>query len=230
MATVLVTGTNRGLGLEFVNQFLQRGDRVLATCRNPEGAGELSALAANSDNLQLFALDVGNEQSMVDFAQAIKTEAVDVLVHNAGVYGPRDANFGKLKAADWEEVIRINSIAPILLTQLIIGSLRQGESKKLVYVTSKMGSIDDNSGGGSYIYRSSKTALNSAVKSLSVDLADEGFSVGVVHPGWVRTDMGGPNGLIDPPTSVSGMMEVIDNLSQDNSGQFFNYDGSPIPW
>lgn len=230
MATVLITGTNRGLGLEFVKQFLQRGDRVLATCRNPDNATDLSALASGNDNLQVHAMDVGNEQSMVELAQSIQNEAIDIFINNAGIYGPRDANFGNLKGAEWEEVMRINSIAPLLLTQLIIGSLRKGADKKLVYITSKMGSIDDNKGGGSYIYRSSKTALNSAVKSLSVDLADEGFSVGIVHPGWVRTDMGGPNGLIDPPTSVSGMIEVIDNLNQNNSGQFFNYDGSLIPW
>ncbi|MCG8415352.1 MAG: SDR family oxidoreductase, partial [Pseudomonadales bacterium] len=152
------------------------------------------------------------------------------FINNAGVYGPRDASFGNVDAADWTTVMQVNAIAPLLLTQHIIGSLRQGGDKKLVYITSKMGSIDDNKGGGSYIYRSSKTALNSAVRSLSVDLANEGFSVAVVHPGWVLTDMGGPNALIDTQTSVSGMMGVIDNLSQSNSGQFFNYDGSPIPW
>lgn len=230
MATILVTGTNRGIGLEFVKQFLGRNDRVLATCRDPENAGELAELAKNNENLQLFSLDVSNSQSMAGFAQAIKEEAVDIFVNNAGVYGPRDASFGNLKAADWEEVIRVNSIAPVLLTQMIFDSLNKGKAKKLVYITSKMGSIDDNKGGGSYIYRSSKTALNSAVKSLAVDLADDGFSVAIVHPGWVRTDMGGPNGLIDTQTSVNGILGVIDNLSQKNSGQFFNYDGATIPW
>lgn len=230
MASVLITGTNRGIGLEFVKQFLDRGDRVLATCRDPQGAGEIAELVAANENLQLFSLDVSSEASMVDFANAIKEEAIDVFVNNAGVYGPRDANFGNVDGAAWEQVMQVNAIAPLLLTQHIIGSLRQGTDKKLVYITSKMGSIDDNRGGGSYIYRSSKTALNSAVRSLSVDLASEGFSVAVVHPGWVLTDMGGPNALIDTKTSVSGMIGVIDSLSQSNSGEFFNYDGNPIPW
>jgi len=230
MATVLITGTNRGLGLEFVKHFLGRSDTVIATCRDSSNATELQALAANNENLSLKNLDVSDEQSMAAFATELKDTPIDVFINNAGVYGPRDANFGNVGSSEWEQVIRVNAIAPMLLTQLIIGSLRQGTDKKLVYVTSKMGSIDDNKGGGSYIYRSSKTALNSVVKSLSVDLASEGFSVAVVHPGWVRTDMGGPNGLIDVQTSVGGMLAVIDGLSPDNAGEFFNYDGSLIPW
>ena len=230
MATVLITGTNRGLGLEFVKHFLQRGDAVIATCRDSSNAPELQALAQDNDQLRLMNLDVSDEQSMASFAAALGDTAVDVFVNNAGVYGPRDANFGNVASGAWQDVMYVNAIAPMLLTQLIIGNLRQGSARKLVYVTSKMGSIDDNRGGGSYIYRSSKTALNSVVKSLSVDLASEGFSVAVVHPGWVRTDMGGPNGLIDVNTSVSGMMGVIDQLGPDNSGEFFNYDGSAIAW
>lgn len=230
MAVVLITGTNRGIGLEFVKKYLARGDQVLATCRNPDAAKELSALAQDNDGLTLFALDVNDEASMSAFAAAIKDHAVDIFINNAGVYGPRDASFGNVNRADWEAVLHVNSVAPILLTQLIIGSLRQGEQKKLVYITSKMGSIDDNNGGGSYIYRSSKTALNSAVRSVAVDLKSEGFSVAVVHPGWVLTDMGGPNALIDTNTSVNGMMAVIDNLSQSSTGQFFNYDGNTIAW
>jgi len=230
MATVLITGTNRGLGLEFVQQYLQRGDQVIATCRDPGNSPALQDLAASNDALRLLPLDVSNEQSMAEFAEAISGDAIDVFINNAGVYGPRDASFGNVSAAEWEQVLKVNSISPLILTQHIIGSLRKGSDKKLVYITSKMGSIDDNRGGGSYIYRSSKTALNSAVKSLSVDLADEGFSVALLHPGWVRTDMGGPNGLIDPPESVGGMIAVIDNLGAANTGQFFNYDGSIIPW
>lgn len=230
MSTVLITGTNRGIGLEFVKQYLGRGDTVLATCRNPDSAGELAELAASNDKLTLMALDVSKDESRASFASALADTAVDVFINNAGVYGPRDASFGNVAAEEWEEVLYVNSIAPLLLTQEIIESLRKGSDKKLVYITSKMGSIDDNSGGGSYIYRSSKTALNSVVRSLSVDLRDEGFSVALLHPGWVQTDMGGPNALIDTLTSVNGMLGVIDNLNQANTGQFFNYDGQPIAW
>ena len=117
-----------------------------------------------------------------------------------------------------------------MLTQLLIENFRSGSERKLVYVTSKMGSIDDNTGGGSYIYRSSKTALNQVVKSLANDLAEEGFTAVVIHPGWVQTDMGGPNALIDTATSVSGMIGVIDGLKTGDSGQFYNYNGTLIPW
>lgn len=230
MSTVLITGTNRGIGLEFVKQYLDRGHRVLATCRNPDDKGELADLAAANHSVTLMALDVGSEESRASFAAALADTPVDIFINNAGVYGPRDASFGKVDAKQWEQVLFVNSIAPLLLTQEIIGNLREGGDKKLVYITSKMGSIDDNSGGGSYIYRSSKTALNSVVRSLSVDLRDDGFSVAVLHPGWVQTDMGGPNALIDTLTSVSGMIGVIDKLSQANTGQFFNYDGQPIAW
>ncbi|MDA0687710.1 MAG: SDR family oxidoreductase [Proteobacteria bacterium] len=230
MSTVLITGSNRGIGLEFVKQYLDRGHRVLATCRNPDDKGELADLAAANHSVTLMALDVGSEESRASFAAALADTPVDIFINNAGVYGPRDASFGKVDAKEWEQVLFVNSIAPLLLTQDIIANLRMGSDKKLVYITSKMGSIDDNSGGGSYIYRSSKTALNSVVRSLSVDLRDEGFSVAVLHPGWVQTDMGGPNALIDTLTSVSGMIGVIDKLSQANTGQFFNYDGQPIAW
>ena len=230
MATVLITGTNRGLGLEFVRQFLQQGDKVIASCRDSYQAPELQALVDTNASLSLMNLDVSDEQSMASFASTLGDTAVDVFVNNAGVYGPRDANFGKVKSVDWESVMKVNAIAPLLLTQKIISNLRLGNGRKLVYVTSKMGSIEDNRGGGSYIYRSSKTALNSVVRSLSVDLREEDFSVAVLHPGWVRTDMGGPSGLIDVTTSVSGMMSVIEGLSPAGSGQFLNYDGSIIPW
>ena len=155
---------------------------------------------------------------------------IDLFINNAGVYGPRDSVFGNVDEDNWLSVLRINSIAPLLLTQLIIEYLRKGEVKKLIYVTSKMGSIDDNKGGGAYVYRSSKAALNAIVKSVAVDLSSEGFTTAVLHPGWVQTDMGGPNALINVQTSVSGMVSVIEKLSSEDSGSFLNYDGSVIPW
>ncbi len=230
MATVLITGTNRGIGLEFVKKFLVQGDRVIASCRDISSSSELKALADDSGDLQLVELDVNDSESLQSFPQRLGAEAIDIFINNAGVYGPKTTRFGEVDGKLWAEVFQINSIAPLLLTQLIIENLRAGKDKKLLYVTSKMGSIADNGGGGSYVYRSSKAALNSVVKSLSVDLAGEGFSAAVLHPGWVLTDMGGPNALIDTNTSVSGMMEVIAKLDQSQSGSFFNYDGSLIPW
>ena len=230
MATVLITGTNRGIGLEFVKQFLAREDTVLATCRDMGSATELRQLKNDTRKLHIFELDVSSQKSMEDLTLQLAGHAIDIFINNAGVYGPRDSTFGKVSANEWAKVLQVNVKAPMILTQLLIDNLRDGSDKKLLYITSKMGSIDDNKGGGSYVYRSSKAALNAVVKSISVDLRDSGFSVAVLHPGWVQTDMGGPNALIDVTTSVSKMIDVIDNLNFHNSGSFFNYDGGIIPW
>lgn len=230
MATVLVTGANRGIGLEFVKHYLDRGDRIIGTYRDIESSGELIQMSEDHDRLEAYTLDVSSDKSLEDFPNQLRDMPIDIFINNAGVYGPRDSTFNNVDEENWIPVLRINAIAPLILTQLIIENLRKSSVKKLIYITSKMGSIDDNKGGGSYVYRSSKTALNAVVKSISVDLADEGMRVALLHPGWVRTDMGGPNGLIDTKTSVSGMIEVISGLEQSSSGGFYNYDGIEIPW
>ena len=230
-STYFITGCNRGLGLEFVQQLLARGERVIATCRDIATATDLTALTLkHSGQLSLVEMDVSDEASMREAVALLNDEAIDVFINNAGVYGPRDANFGNVDGPAMAEVLYTNAVAPVLLTQLLIDNVRKGIGKKLVFVSSKMGSIADNGRGGSYIYRSSKTALNSIVKSLALDFAPEGIAAATLHPGWVRTDMGGPNGLIDAPESVSGMLNVIDGLSVANTGQFFNYDGATIAW
>ena len=230
MSTILVTGANRGIGFEFVQQYLAMGEQVIATYRNEKNSDQLISLCRDESNLEIFKLDVAFDSSMEEFGQGLGDQPIDVFINNAGIYGPRDSVFGKVDEADWLSVLRINALAPLFLTQLLIENLRHGELKKLVYVTSKMGSIEDNRGGGSYVYRSSKAALNAVVKSISVDLESEKMAVAVLHPGWVRTDMGGPNGLIDTKTSVAGMVQVIRNLNVESSGAFFNYDGNVIPW
>ncbi|PCI75810.1 MAG: short-chain dehydrogenase [SAR86 cluster bacterium] len=230
MATILITGTNRGIGLEFTKQCLARGDRVIATCRNIEAADGLKQLQGSHDELEVRQLDVASPESMQELVQQLADTPIDIFINNAGVYGPPNVKFGEVDAQVWASVLQVNSIAPLMLSQLLMPNLRQGKDKKMLYLTSKMGSIDDNSGGGSYIYRSSKTALNSVVKSLAIDLAAEGFSAAVLHPGWVLTDMGGPNALIDTETSVTGMLKVVDDLDPQSSGSFFNYDGSIIAW
>ena len=230
MATYFITGCNRGLGLEMAQQLLQRGERVIATCRDIATASDLTELALRSQGLSLIEMDMASLASMTEAVALLNEEPVDVFINNAGIYGPRDANFGNIDGDDMAQVLRVNAIAPLQLTQLLIPSLRSGEGKKLAFVSSKMGSIADNGRGGSYIYRCSKTALNSVVKTLAVDLADEGFVAAALHPGWVRTDMGGPNGLIDAEESVSGMLKVIDALGPAETGQFINYDGSAIAW
>lgn len=230
MATVFITGANRGIGLEFVRQFTSRGDKVIAACRNPDGAEELKNLSAENSNLSLLQLDVSDLESMQESLSQLGSEPIDILVNNAGVYGSKSVEFGNVESEEWLWVLKVNTVAPLILTQLLIDNLRSGQDKKLIYITSKMGSIDDNQGGGSYVYRSSKTALNQVMKSVSIDLGNEGFVSAVLHPGWVQTDMGGPNALIDTLTSVTGMVSVIDGLDAAGSGGFYNYDGSAIAW
>ncbi len=230
MATILVTGANRGLGIEFVEQYLNEGNEVIATYRNENSSMDLIKMGNERSNLKLLQLDVSSNKSLNSFAENLGDSPIDIFINNAGVYGPRNSSFGNLDEENWIPAIKINAIAPILLTQLIIKNIRSGADKKLIFITSKMGSIDDNKAGGAYVYRSSKTALNAVVKSLSVDLENEGIVVALIHPGWVKTDMGGPNALIDKDTSVKGMTEVISNLDISSTGNFYNYDGSIIPW
>ena len=230
MATYFITGCNRGLGLEMAQQLVQRGERVIATCRDIATASDLTELALRSQGLSLIEMDMASLESMTEAVALLNEEPIDVFINNAGIYGPRDANFGNVAGDDMALVLHVNVIAPLQLTQLLIPRLRTGKGKKLAFVSSKMGSIADNGRGGSYIYRSSKTALNSVVKTLAVDLAEEGFIAAALHPGWVRTDMGGPNGLIDAEESVRGMLQVIDALTPATTGEFINYNGAAIPW
>ena len=228
--SILITGTNRGIGLEFVKHYLKNNEKVIATCRNRNSAKDLLELENTTSNLSLLELDVSKPNSIDEFTSKIANQPIDTFINNAGVFGPRNIEFGNFNAKEWLDVFNINTIAPLLITQKILKNLRLGKNKKLAFISSKVGSIEDNTGGGMYIYRTSKTALNQVIKSLSIDLKEENFIAVALHPGWVQTDMGGPNALIDTKTSVKGMAEVIDNLAPKNSGKFYNYDRSQIPW
>lgn len=226
---VLVTGANRGLGLEFVKQYLADGWRVIACCRNPLSSSALIALTASSGGrLTVRELDVADSGQIERLAAILAGEAIDVLINNAGFYP--EGEFGHVDAADWETAFRINTMAPMKMAECFVEQVARSGQRKIVTLSSKMGSIADNGSGGSYIYRSSKTAVNMVMKSLSIDLAARGIAVGVLHPGWVLTDMGGPNALIDATQSVSGLRRVIAGLTLENAGRFIAYDGKEIPW
>jgi NAD(P)-dependent dehydrogenase (short-subunit alcohol dehydrogenase family) len=221
MPTVLITGASRGIGREFANQFAADGWRVIATCRDPgqyDGEGEA------------HALDVTDAASVAALGQAMAGEAIDLLINNAGMYGPRNLPFDELDYGAWEQVLRTNLMGPMRVAAALAGPVMASQKKKMVFISSKVGSISDNSSGGSYIYRSSKTALNMAVKSLSLDLSGKGVITLLLHPGWVQTDMGGSSAPIDAVTSVAGMRAVIDRADAADSGRFFNYDGNELPW
>lgn len=230
MKTVLVTGANRGLGLEFAKQYLEQGCRVIATVRDPGKADALQALHKRfGETLSIKTLDVGDAASRAQLADALSNHAIHLLINNAGVSGGW-GELGKLDESAWLKVLHVNAIAPIKLTELLRANLAAAEDATVAFLSSKMGSMGDNTSGGSYLYRSSKAALNAAAKSLAIDLAREHVKVAILHPGWVRTDMGGPNGLIDAPVSVSGMRRVLAGLTREQAGQFIAYDGTVIPW
>jgi NAD(P)-dependent dehydrogenase (short-subunit alcohol dehydrogenase family) len=227
LPTVLVTGANRGIGLEFVRQYLRDGWRVHAACRDPRSAKDLTGLRGD---ILVHALDVADHAAVEDLAADLRREAIDLLINNAGVYGPRSSALRSLDYEEWAEVFRVNVMAALKVSESFLDHVARSDLKRVAALTSKMGSMTDNRSGGSYIYRSSKAALNAVMKSLAVDLAPRGVLVAILHPGWVRTDMGGPGALIEAEVSVSGMREVISSLTPETSGAFFNYDGSPIPW
>lgn len=226
MNTVVITGGNRGIGLSLVKQYLAMGWKVETTYRNQNSALEL--LALEEDHLRCHQLDITDYDAVNRFAQNIK--ALDLLINNAGYYGPKGYGFGNTNVEEWRRVFEINTIAPLKLVEALHAKLSQSSIKKITCLSSKVGSMTENTSGGGYIYRSSKAALNSVVKSLSNDLSPQGFTVLALHPGWVKTQMGGPNALIDTDTSASGLIKVIEQATQENSGQFINYDGSALPW
>ena len=225
METVLITGANRGIGFEFVRQYLAAGARVIACCREPNRADELQAMACSA--LRILALDVSKMAEITALPDQLAGESLSLFINNAGAYGSAQT-LAEVSSEAWQAVFQVNVIAPLLITRSIQPLMRRGA--KLAYLSSKMGSIADNTSGSTYIYRSSKTALNQVIKSLSIDLADSGLHVAALHPGWVRTAMGGPHALIDTETSVQGLRQVIAGLDAGNSGRFFNYDGQEIPW
>ena len=232
MKTALITGANRGIGLEFCRQYAAEGWRVLACSRYPEKSDELNRLATgNPELIIVHALDVADHVEIDRLAQVLAGESIDLLINNAGIYPDSDkSGFGHTDYAGWLQAFRINTMAPLKMAETFAAQIARGKQKTIVTITSKMGSIADNSGGGSYLYRSSKAAVNMVVKSLAIDLKPLGITAVVFHPGWVKTDMGGPNAMISAEQSVSGMRQVISGLSSADSGKFFGYDGQAIPW
>ncbi|AYO19184.1 SDR family oxidoreductase [Vibrio owensii] len=226
--TVFITGANRGIGLSLTELYLQQGAQVHATSRNLADSKELHALASRYNTLVLHELDVTDYQGVAQLTSELP--AIDLLINNAGYYGPKGYGFGNTDIEEWRQVFEINTIAPLKLVENFYPLLQQGKAKKIACISSKVGSMTENTSGGGYIYRSSKAALNSVVKSLSNDLTDEGFTVLALHPGWVRTEMGGPNAILSAPDSAKGLVNVIENATLSDSGRFLNYDGTEIPW
>ncbi|MCL1093698.1 SDR family oxidoreductase [Shewanella kaireitica] len=230
MKTVFITGANRGLGLELAKQYAQRNYKVIACCRDIDSAHELTLLEQQYSTIRPYALDVSNETDILALTEVFKAQPIDVLIHNAGVSGEGCDNLSNMDQQGWLDVLKVNTIAPMLITQALLNSILVGQDKTIIGMTSILASIDDNRSGGRYSYRASKAALNQIIKSLACELSDSGVKTMAIHPGWVQTDMGGKDGKLTVQASVKGMLNVIDNLKAKHSGSFFVYDGTQLPW
>jgi NAD(P)-dependent dehydrogenase (short-subunit alcohol dehydrogenase family) len=219
LATYLITGCNRGIGLELVRQLISRGDEVLAVCRQSNDA--LDATGAEV----LAGIDVGQGDDMAKLQAAVGDRKIDVLLNNAGIL--RRDTFGELDYDGMLEQYRVNTLGPLRVTEALVGNLREGS--KVVIVTSRVGSIEDNASGGHYGYRASKTAVNQVGTNLKIELLPRGIAVALLHPGLVATDMTGGQG-IDPVVSAKGLIQRIDELSLENSGGFWHAEGYELPW
>ena len=230
MTNVVITGANRGLGLGFVKNYLGKNIDVVSTTRDLKSSKELLALKEKfPNNLEIFELDLLKESAGDTLANFLGERPIDILINNAGV-GSTNQHFEAVSPKPWLEVLKVNLIAPLMITQSIINNVKKGSDKKIYFLSSQLGSIGDNASGGMYIYRSSKTGLNQVVKSLSVDLKPQGITVVSLHPGWVKTDMGGPNAPVSIDESIEGMTQVIHTTDIRDTGRFLNYDGKELPW
>lgn len=230
---VLVTGANRGLGYEFARQYAEAGACVLATCREPDRADALAALArAHAGRVEVVALDVTHHEASAGVAAAVERVfdgRLDILVNNAGL-SPRGERLGNIDADDMLAVLHVNTVAPLLLIQALRPALERSSRPRVANISSSMGSLGERDYGRHYSYGASKAGLNMVTRAAAHDLADTGVCVVSLHPGWVRTDLGGAHAHLAPEESVAGMRGVIDRLSRADSGRFLTWTGDPHPW
>ena len=222
--TVVITGANRGLGLEFARQYAEDGWTVIGTARSPERADDLNAL-----DVEVLQLDVLEQQSIDALKASLGDRSIDLLINNAGIF-PRVGKIDEVSVDDYSRTLMVNTLGPVRITQALMPNLRAGEQKKIVNITSQLASIELNTGGNFYGYRESKAALNMFTKTLAAELGPEGFTCLTLHPGWVRTDMGGDQAPLSPEQSVTGMRNVIDNMTTDDNGVYRGHHGDIVPW
>ena len=231
MPTVMITGASRGLGFEFASQYAAEGWHVIACCRKPEDAAGLENLAtATRDEVSVVTMDVADDDSVRNAARRLRDVPVDVLINSAGIAGVPGQSTGHIDYAHWARVLEVNTMGPLRVLEAFTDNLARSERRLVVTITSGMGSLADNTSGGSIPYRSSKAAVNMVMRSAAIDLVPRSIICVLINPGWVKTDMGGPNGTLSPQQSVSAMRRLVENLVPDDSGKFYNYDGREYPW
>jgi NAD(P)-dependent dehydrogenase (short-subunit alcohol dehydrogenase family) len=227
MPTVLVTGTSRGIGLEFTKQYAADGWKVIAVARNPDSDDRLGEV---SGDVSIHLLDVTDAAAVASFAEILKNQPIDVLINNAGINGDRMKKFGNTDYQAWEDMLRVNTIAPLRMTEALIGNILKSDLKTVACITSVIGSIGRNSTGGRYDYRSSKAALNAVVASMALDLADQNVNVLALHPGWVQTERNGPEAPVGLDESIAGMRKLIAEATPETSGKYLNFKGEEYVW
>lgn len=225
MPTVLITGAARGLGLEFARQYAADGWTVHACARDPDAA----ALAAIGGDVHRHRLDVTSAQDAADLAAALKGTPIDILINNAGIYGQRGDDWSATDYDVWAETLAVNVLSPFRVAAALMDNVAASDKRMIANISSRMGSITEG-GGGAYVYKSSKAALNAAMVNLAQDVAGKGVTILCLHPGWVQTDMGGASASLTPVESVTGVRKVLAGAGPGDSGRFLNYDGSEIPW
>jgi NAD(P)-dependent dehydrogenase (short-subunit alcohol dehydrogenase family) len=226
-STVLITGASRGLGLEFARQYAADGWTVIATCRDAARAADLKRLEGD---IEIHGLDVSDVRSIDSLARALEGTAIDVLLLNAAVHLQKDCTLAALEPGRWLEELRINVVAPIMVARRFIPHVASSRQKRIVAISSGSGSTTRATGGGNYAYRSGKAALNNAMKILAADVSPQGIVAVPIAPGHTRTDMGGAEAPYSAEDSVARVREVIARLRPEDSGGFFNRDGSKLPW
>jgi NAD(P)-dependent dehydrogenase (short-subunit alcohol dehydrogenase family) len=225
MQSVLVIGASRGLGLEFVRQYRRESWLTLGTCRSPEQDALLAAEGATA-----LRLDVTDASSFANLARALEGRSLDVCIYNAGVFGPDGAHVREVPERDaFDAVMHANVFGAMQAIPVVAPALARAKGK-FAFVTSKMGSIASIAAGNAPLYRASKAALNAVVKCASLEYGAKDVTCFVMHPGWVKTDMGGSNADLEPAVSITGMRKVIANASAESNGKFYNFDGSELPW
>jgi NAD(P)-dependent dehydrogenase (short-subunit alcohol dehydrogenase family) len=235
MNTVVITGANRGLGLEFTKQYADAGWTVIAAARDPQKSSELKALAAAHNNIETAVLDVASDASVAEFKKKLGNRPVDILINNAGIFTTNGNEFGKVDYAAWLDALNTNTLGPVRLTEALTENLAKSEKKLAVVISSSMGSIavttEEKAGSGQAIqYRSSKAAVNMAVAIMAVALKAKGITVIAQCPGWVQTDMGGKGATLTPEQSISALRKIFDRVTINESGQFFGQHGRNVAW
>ncbi|MGB1189247.1 MAG: SDR family oxidoreductase [Pseudomonadales bacterium] len=228
MTTLLITGTNKGVGLELTKIYAARGDTVYAACRNP---AEAEALKAIEGDVKIVEVVVGDSASVTAMAASLEGVAIDVVVNNAGMAGPSfdQQTTYAMDFEGWAETFNVNSMGPVRVMQALLPNLRSGTEAKVVTITSQMGALSLDM-VAAHAYCASKAAINKFMRMASIDLKKEDIAVGLIHPGWVQTDMGGPRADLTPLESAEGVAAVIDQLSLSNTGGFWKWNGETHDW